>query len=555
MALQRRRLYLFGAILAILALLALGLQWGVRSYLRPRIGALLQRIIVDGSDSLYRFSQSSCQVDLWTGSLALQDCTLSLDSTRYVARLDGGGLPPLTVVMHLREIRVSGLKVWTWLFHKRVDCGRLVLVGAEVSLYRHPGFKRNGGVKGPPTDLYSLIQPLVRSIRVGEVLLGDVRVAYDNGDSARPFRWAFQRCDLRLRDILVDSSTVSDDTRFAYARSFTIGMEKVSMLVGRQLYRINLGKLTYDFGARQALLSDFSLQSVQDAPAFYRAVGHETDRYSLHVSKVSLGGLDIEELLLYNFLHADTVNLLAPSVTISHDRTLPFAPREKQGNYPNQLVLKAPLDILVRKIHTEGGRISYAEKNAKTQRTGTLTFEGVNGLISNMTNVPEAIARDPWWTVGLHASFMGQSPVAALFSFDLRNTSGRFEVKAHLEDLDAPALDPLTQALASTSLSSLHVDSLETQMEGDEHGARASVRMRYDHLRVELLRPHGLSKKPLLSMLANGFLVRADNPGSGAPERVARDVSQPKDPYKSFFNLIWKTLYAGVREIAVKPLF
>ena len=117
---------------------------GSCSYLRPRISALLQQIVVRGSDSLYRFDQASCTVDVWTGTVALEECRLTLDSARYEARKASGNLPSLTVGMHLKEIRVSGLKVWTWLLHKRVDCGRLTLVGAEVSLYRHPGPVRSG---------------------------------------------------------------------------------------------------------------------------------------------------------------------------------------------------------------------------------------------------------------------------------------------------------------------------------------------------------------------------------------------------------------------------
>src|SRR6202012_1670265 len=175
---------------AVLVLVVLVLDWGVRSYLKPRIGALIQRIVVEGSDSLYRFTSASPRVDLWTGSIALEDCRLSLDSARYAARLAAGDLPPLTATLDLTEIRVSGLGVWSWWLHKRVVCGRLVLVGARASLYRHQRPAK------PGKDLSSLLRPLVRSITVGEVLLGDVSLAYDNGDSARPFRWAFERCDL-----------------------------------------------------------------------------------------------------------------------------------------------------------------------------------------------------------------------------------------------------------------------------------------------------------------------------------------------------------------------
>jgi hypothetical protein len=555
MASPRKRLYVTGVILAALVLVALALQWGVRGYLKPRIAGLLQHIIVEGSDSLYRFTPSDVVVDLWSGSIALKDCRLTLDSSRYIARKGDGSLPPLTVSMAFSEIRASGLQVWTWLFHKRADCARLDLVGAQVSLYRHPVHKgAPGAARGK--DLYSLVRPLVRSIRVGEILLGDVRVAYDNGDSARPFRWTFDRCDLRLRDILIDSTTVSDSMRVAYARTFTVDMKKVSMLVSKQRYRLTLGELTYDFEAREAQLDHFTLEPVLDAPAFYRRLGHQEDRYSLHIPRLRLGGLNIAELLLYNYVHVDSAHLESPQIHIYHDRTLLPSPFTKMGKYPQQLLQKAPIDILVRRMLVRDGQISYAEKTPRTKETGTLTFERVDGLLSNITNVPDAIARDPRWTVDLKALFLGYSPITALFTFYLGSPGGRFSVDARLSDLDAPALDPVTRPLAKASVRSFHLDTLVTHITGDQHGARGDVRMRYHDLRLELLRttPDSgvLSKKPLLSFLVNRVLVYKDNPPGGKQERVAVGVTQNRDEHKSFFNLIWKTLFGGVRQIALK---
>jgi len=547
-----KRLYITLSVLVFVAVLALLFQWGVRGYLQPRIGALLQQIIVRGSDSLYRFDQASCTVDVWTGTVALGECRLSLDSARYEARRVSGALPPLTVEMRFKEIRVTGLKVWTWLLHKRVDCGRLTLVGAEVSLYRHPGPVRRA-TPNPTNDLYALIRPL--SVRVGEVLLGDVRVSYDNGDSARPFRWAFERCDLRLRDILVDSTTVSDSTRIAYARVFTVGMKKVSLLVGKQLYRLTLGALVYDFEDREAKLSDFSLRPVLDAAAFYKKVGHQEDRYAVRIGETRLAGLNISELLQYNSLHVDSAWLDGPEVDIFHDRTLPPSGRSKLGNFPSQLLLRVPLDILVRSIRTEGGRIRYGEKDARTKEVGTLAFDEVRGRVTNVTNVADAIRADPWWQIDLRGVFLGHSPITGLFKFDMRNPSGRFSVDASLQSLDAPALDSVMRPLAKASMRSFHLDRLDAHITGDEGGAKGDVRLRYDHLRVELLKTGpdsgSLSKKPLLSFLVNRIAVREDNPSGTKPERTAPAVST-RDPQKSFFNLIWKTLYDGVRKIVLK---
>jgi hypothetical protein len=326
--------------------------------------------------------------------------------------------------------------------------------------------------------------------------------------------------------------------------------------VSKQLYRLTLGELTYDFAAREAQLDDFTLEPVLDAAAFYRRLGHQDDRYTLHVPRLRLGGINMAELLLYNYLHVDSAHLLGPQIHIYHDRTLLPSPNTKMGKYPQQLLSKAPIDILVRRVVAENGRISYGEKTLQTNQEGVLTFDRVNGVLANITNMSDAIALDPRWTVDLRALFLGHSPIHALFTFYLNSPEGRFVVDAHLRDLDAQALDPVTRPLAKASVRSLHLDTLVTHITGDEHGARADVRMRYDHLKLELLRTApdsgGLSKKPLLSFLVNQLLVHEDNPSGGKQERVAVGVTQNRDEHKSFFNLIWKTLFGGVKQIVLK---
>jgi hypothetical protein len=550
---SRKHLYIAGTVIAALLILGLLLQWMVQDYLKPRIGRVLQNVIVKGSDSLYRFAQDDCAVNIWAGSVTIKNCRLSLDSVRYAERRAAGSLPALTVSMHLTEIRVSGFSVWAWLWHRKVDCSNLTLVGSEVSLYRHPGERTK--TKGT-VDLYTLIRPVVAAIHVKELALADVRISYDNGDSAKPFRWAFERCDLRLKDILIDPSTVSDSARIGYARSLLVDMKQVSLLVSKGLYRLPRGAFYYDFEKRQALLDDLALEPTQDPAAFYAKIAHQQDRYRIHVPEIRMQGLNISELILDNLIKVDSAELVRPVIHISNDRTMPPSGLSKMGRYPQQLLAKAPLDILLRRLHISGGTLTYAEKNAKTKRWGTLSFDRVRGLLTHVTNESRAIAVDPWWTADLRADFLGHSPLEARFSFDLKDPSGRFMLQAHIRDLDAPALDTVTQALAKASVRSFHLDELSVNLTGDERQARADVHMRYDHLTLELLKADSgrVAPKPLLSFLVNHLAVHADNPSGSDAERTALGVTQTRDPYKSFFNLIWKTMFTGIRTIALKRL-
>lgn len=541
-----KRIYVLGSVVAGLLLLALVLQAGLQYYLKPRIGYLLQKIIVTGSDSLYRFDQGAFSVDIWNGGVSLDSCRLSVDSTRYARLKAEDALPALTVSMRLARIKISGLGIWKWLYSKKADCRTLTLAGADVTLYRHPVSIKTGEAPAGK-ELYPLIQSTVRSIRIGEVQLGSVSISYDNGDSAKPFRWAFERCDVRLRDILVDSSTEKDSTRIAYALGLTVAVKQVSLLTSKGLYHLGLGALSYDFGKRIAVLDALSLHPVLDAPDFYRKVKFQQDRYTLDIPEMRLFGLNISELLLFNRLRVDSADLKHAEIHITHDRMYPPSGRSNLGKYPNQLLLKAPLDILARRIRVEDGRLTYGEKSGSTLQWGILTFGHVHGLLTQVTNDPAAIAENPWWKADLYADFLGSSPLHALFAFYLGSPSGKFTVEASLKDLDADRLNPVTAALAGASFQSFQLTQLSCLLSGDERQASGSLHMQYRNLKMEL-------GKPFVSFVVNKLALHPDNPSGKKPERVAAGIIQVRDPTKSFFNLIWKTMFGGMRTIVLRDI-
>ena len=54
-------------------------------------------------------------------------------------------------------------------------------------------------------------------------------------------------------------------------------------------------------------------------------------------------------------------------------------------------------------------------------------------------------------------------------------------------------------------------------------------------------------KQGLLSFLANNLLIEDANPSKGKPPRAA-NITFQRTPAASFFNLMWKSLFIGMRE-------
>jgi hypothetical protein len=85
----------------------------------------------------------------------------------------------------------------------------------------------------------------------------------------------------------------------------------------------------------------------------------------------------------------------------------------------------------------------------------------------------------------------------------------------------------------------------------NRNGSSGTVVFLYSNLKVKLLKDSELGeppkKKGLLSFIANTVLIKDDNPTKNDPARIA-NVTFERTPAASFFNLLWKGVFMGMRE-------
>lgn len=102
-------------------------------------------------------------------------------------------------------------------------------------------------------------------------------------------------------------------------------------------------------------------------------------------------------------------------------------------------------------------------------------------------------------------------------------------------------------------IKSCDINDLAFNIRGDGRKAERFVEMLYQNLKIAVLTQESgqqaTQRKGLASLIANIMIINDSNPLKGAAVRTAT-VRQTRDTGKSFFNLVWKTLFKGVKDIA-----
>jgi len=214
---------------------------------------------------------------------------------------------------------------------------------------------------------------------------------------------------------------------------------------------------------------------------------------------------------------------------------------------------KLDFPVEVDTLRVNDFKLTYLEVNPKTQKTGTLLFDNINGVITNITNIQENIAANKLMRVKASSSLMGKGDLDAVFIFDLTKTkNGDFSVDANLGAVNGTVFNDAAVPLGLFKINSVSIKKLKTHIDGNNNNAHGTVFFVYDDLKITALKPSDdhkqLKNRKFLSFIANTFIINKSNNSVKETSTPAQGNFE-RDPKRSFFFLIWKTLLDGIIKI------
>lgn len=151
-----------------------------------------------------------------------------------------------------------------------------------------------------------------------------------------------------------------------------------------------------------------------------------------------------------------------------------------------------------------------------------------------------------------NASFLGMAPMHADVNMFLGDPQGKFLFSGTMKNFDAGKLNDLIEPMGLARIEKGQVNSLRFNFTGHNYGSNGKLILLYQDLKISLLKKDSadnkLEKKTLASFVAN-LVVKNANPLRKQPVRVA-EVHYTRNTNRSFFNLMWKSVFTGVKQSA-----
>jgi len=539
-------------IIGALVLVVVGTGLYLSQHWSNKLRRQLKQYTAEMSDSLYILNYKKVKLNILSGSLTLDSVSLVTDTAVYHHLQQQQRAPSMLYSFSANQVSVKFFKAWRYFMKKELSAGSLVLEKPSIVLEQNA---RNIDTSRH-RSAYENLSRRIKSLSIGTLKLDstNLKYTYIKKDSGLVIT-QLHRLSIHVKDLLIDSVAMEDPTRFLYARNYELHLHAYRHRTKDSLYWMIVRDVNYNAAERTLHLGQFLVEPRYDKAAFDRKVGFQRDRYDVQLNDISVQELQPYALLQEQQLWAQHVEIASGNIAIYHNRNLPAAPGTRLGQFPHQLLQKMALPVYVDTLIGKKVDLSYSEVNPKSQETGTLQFKNVHGVFRNITNIDSMIAKDKHLVIDMDAVFMQTGKLRARFDFFLGDPAGGFAITGQLKNMDGRQLTPVTRPLALVEIKSAQIHDLTFSMQGNERAATGEVKFIYDHLKVNILKKDDdtqqLKRKGLISLFANVLAINSSNPPDNGGNAKVEHVQYQRDPKKSFFNLVWKTLFTGIKQTAI----
>lgn len=532
----------------MLSLLGLILIVGafINFYLSPILVGKIKTQVAKSSDSLYHIDIKSLDFSLLRGSAVLHDIQLKADTNVYNRKKLAGNAPNNLYELHVNRLIISDLHPFTFYFKKKLNIGRISLNKPDLIVTYHRNQKTNKDAKDN-RSLWQKISKSLKVINVDEIVLDEVKLVYKDYSLPKVAVSQFKELNLKAVDLLIDSATQADTSRFFYCKDVITELHNYKSRSADGMYNFSIKSVKLSTQTARLTVAGVNLQPADHVTFFKK---RQDDLMLLKLDTISFNNFNYMNFQKSQQLDVARIVVDKGEFEIFSNYNGQLKSSDRVVTFPNWALRNlVKIKVNVDTLDLKHIRFTYKEFNIQSKKTGLIFFTNTNGRFLNITNRQELLKRDDICTANLTSFFMDKAKFNLHFNFNLSDSASSYSFKGGLAPMDMQLVNLATMPLALAKITSGRAKSLYFAIHGNQKVSSGKVSFLYNDLKVDLLNAD-YSKKTMLSALANTIILKHDNPddGSSVPRTANVLFIRPKN--FPFFKTVWQSLLSGIKPCA-----
>jgi hypothetical protein len=538
-----------GGIVAVLIVLLVSASLYISAKWKPFITKKIKEGVYESSQHLYKLDFNDLHVNVLSGSVTIDSLKLRPDTAVYNQMQKIKRAPLHIYNIKMARLRLTRIGFFTAYRKKRINMNAIILDHASINMIHHKVSPFQDTSKVEKT-LYDQISKTLKSIHVRSLKVLDADFDYLEGETGRKVH-SVKHLNIDVADILVDSLSKQDTTRFYYTKSVRFQIAGYKSITKDKMYTLKVDSVSGSANKGQVSIKGFKMIPMYPEIPFSRNYATQKDRYDLSVNSIQIQGLDFARINSEGLVHAQALSIGNGKIKIFKNKEIRPETRVKNEKFPQLSLQNVELPLTVRRVLLKNIDVNYSEYNPIPEKRGTLIIENMRGKLLNVSNDVLQINRHPHLIAHLRMRINKAANLDIKLNFDLKAKDGAFTYQGNIGSFDMRALNPVAVALGMVAIKSGQVQKIDFNVRANKAGAKGSLRMYYKDLKVTLLKEGEdggpMKKKGLFSFLANTLLIIDSNPTKDKPLRVG-EINYKRLPTSSFFSLIWSGVFSGIRE-------
>src|SRR5665213_1921547 len=311
-------------VLAVIIGLILILGFIINLYWSPILASKVKDVVAKSSDHLYTIDFTSAELHILRGTIVIFNITLKPDTAIYNREKMHQLAPNNLVELHVKRLTLSHIHPFKLYFSHELDIGRIILNEPELNVSYQLNHTKDTTTKDNRTT-WQKISKSLRSIHIGRIILGDVKLKYEDYSGHKLEISELKEMNLSATDLLIDSATQTDKSRLLYCRDIVAEINNYKGKSASGLYAYKIKSLKLSTLTSQLTIQGFAMEPVKPLVFFKKS---RSDRFTIRLDSIQLNKFDFLNYHKYRTLTASSLLLsggrLPYSATPTGEQTAPI---------------------------------------------------------------------------------------------------------------------------------------------------------------------------------------------------------------------------------------
>ncbi len=442
------------------------------------------------------------------------------------------------VLISLTNTKLLGLSTNSFIYNRQIKADSLLTNGGIIGLYKSA--QKQKGTETIDIDNKFFDEAVIKNIVIGKTILSIYNKANENEKPLVLQNAQFSALNI---DSIYSGTNV---LKLLGQSSWNFKADGISFITKDKIYKAQVGPFELDKVKKTIKINTASLLPLVSEAAFVSSLKVQADLYNVIFKNIQFSGADLTALLEKKSIIADKL-VFEPVLKVFNDRTVAPDTESKLGKYPYQSMMKMPTEFYIKNVQIKNGYVSYRERGAISKNIGDVFFSNVNGSIANATNMASYIKQKNIMEVNVTAKFLNMALLTSQWKMPLNARDGAFSITGNVGSFNGTNLNPVIEPLGMGSIKSGNIKRFDFNLNGNDIKATGEAVVLYNDLKIKLLKNKGdvITNKSVTSFVAN-IIIKDQNPSNG--KLRTGNIAFDRVMTKSFFNLVWKSLFDGFKK-------